>query len=106
MSGCNQCNYAIGTKYRCQNFASCRLGCVLYCWVHAAVHGIHTVCHDEVQSSGERSAEEDEIMEQLRSHSQQLLTLREKMKKIQIPESRLQELETQLNEVYELLYVN
>lgn len=102
MSRCHQCTYAIGTTYRCQNLASCRLGCILFCWVHAAVHGIHNVCHDVAKETGP----EDEIIDQLRAHSQQLLALREKMKEIQIPSTRMQELETQLNEVYELLYVD
>lgn len=106
MSRCQQCTYAIGTRYRCQNQASCRLGCILFCWVHAAVHGIHTVCHDKVEQGEESTKEEDEIMAQLQAHSDQLIALREKMKGLQIPSDRMRELETQLNQVYELLYVD
>lgn len=103
MSRCKQCTYAIGTAYQCKNVASCRLGCVRFCWVHAAVHGIHTVCHDEV-NQGPLDMEGNDILEQIQAHSKQLLALREKMKELQIPPTKMQELETQLNEVYALLY--
>ena len=48
--------------------------------------------------------EGNDILEQIQAHSKQLLALREKMKELQIPPTKMQELETQLNEVYALLY--
>lgn len=102
MFRCKQCTYALG-KYRCKNKASCHLGCVSYCWIHAAVHGVHTVCHDV--AIAEPGSEENDLIEELQKHSQQLLDLREKLRELRIPASRMQELEAQIKQVYELLYI-
>lgn len=99
---CQQCSYQIGGVYRCSNRASCRLGCILYCWVHAATHGIKQACNDmEVLTD---SDDLTEVLERLQAHSQQLRVLREQVNGMNIPIEKLHQLQLQLNEMNRLLY--
>lgn len=102
---CQPCQYRIENIYRCKNTASCRLGCHLYCWIHASVHGIGQYCQDQ----GDLTIVDDDsaskrIKERLSNHLLELSQLRDDMVRLQIPENRMHELHTQFNTLRDLLF--
>ena len=68
---CSPCNYIKSDGKRCKLYASCRLGCGLYCWIHSEAHVIGSLCEDYEERS-EPDEDEGRRLERLKLRIQQM----------------------------------
>jgi len=69
---CSQCNHIRKSGLRCRLLASCKLGCGLYCWIHAGEHIIGDLCEDFPDDAFVGHGDERRQLERLQKHIQQM----------------------------------